>query len=79
MCAPTRPFTSFPATRAFMMLIALVMLVSLWLLLTRTRVGLVIQTALTHPEMVVSLLGHNVPRVFTIVFAGGCMLAGLPA
>ncbi len=24
-----------------------------------------------------SALGHNVPMVFTIVFAGGCMLAGL--
>jgi branched-chain amino acid transport system permease protein len=24
-----------------------------------------------------SALGHNVPRVFTIVFAGGCLLAGL--
>ena len=25
----------------------------------------------------VSALGHNVPRVFTIVFAGGSLLAGL--
>jgi branched-chain amino acid transport system permease protein len=25
----------------------------------------------------VGALGHNVPRVFTIVFAGGCALAGL--
>ena len=25
----------------------------------------------------VSSLGHNVPMVFTLVFAGGCMLAGL--
>ncbi len=24
-----------------------------------------------------SALGHNVPRVFTTVFAGGCLLAGL--
>jgi branched-chain amino acid transport system permease protein len=32
-----------PATRGFMMLVALVMLVSVWLLLTRTRIGLVIQ------------------------------------
>jgi branched-subunit amino acid ABC-type transport system permease component len=38
-----------------MMLIALVMLVSVWLLLTRTRIGLVIQAALTHPEAVESL------------------------
>ncbi len=57
----------FPATRGFMMLVALVMLVALWLLLTRTRIGLVIQAALTHPEMV-EALGHNVPRVFMLVF-----------
>jgi branched-chain amino acid transport system permease protein len=59
-----------------MMLVALAMLVSLWLLLTRTRIGLVIQSALTHPEMVESL-GHNVPRVFMLVFGAGAALAGL--
>jgi branched-chain amino acid transport system permease protein len=70
VCSP------FPATRGFMMLVALAMLVSLWLLLTRTRIGLVIQSALTHPEMVESL-GHNVPRVFMLVFGAGSALAGL--
>ena len=70
VCSP------FPATRAFMMLIALLMLVSLWLLLTRTRIGLVIQAALTHPEMA-EALGHNVPRVFMLVFGAGTGLAGL--
>ena len=66
----------FPMTRAFMMLVALLMLVALWLLLTRTRIGLVIQASLTHPEMV-EALGHNVPRVFMLVFGSGCALAGL--
>ncbi len=70
VCSP------FPATRGFMMLIALVMLVGLWLMLTRTRIGLVIQSALTHPDMVESL-GHNVPRVFMLVFGAGAGLAGL--
>jgi branched-chain amino acid transport system permease protein len=70
VCSP------FPATRGFMMLVALFMLVSLWLMLTRTRIGLVIQAALTHPEMVESL-GHNVPRVFMLVFGAGAALAGL--
>ncbi|URI11211.1 branched-chain amino acid ABC transporter permease [Aquincola tertiaricarbonis] len=70
VCSP------FPATRGFMMVVALAMLVSLWLLLTRTRVGLVIQSALTHPEMV-EALGHNVPRVFMLVFGAGAALAGL--
>jgi branched-chain amino acid transport system permease protein len=70
VCSP------FPATRGFMMLVAVAMLVALWLMLTRTRVGLVIQSALTHPEMVESL-GHNVPRVFMLVFGAGSALAGL--
>jgi len=68
--------TQFPAYRGFMMATALLMLVSVWLLLTRTRIGLVIQAALTHPEAVESL-GHNVPRVFMLVFGGGAALAGL--
>jgi branched-chain amino acid transport system permease protein len=37
---------------------------------------LVIQAALTHPETV-EALGHNVPRVFMLVFAMGTGLAGL--
>ena len=68
--------TQFPKSRSFIMLVALVMLVSVWMLLTRTRIGLVIQAALKHPEMV-QALGHNVPRVFMLVFGGGCALAGL--
>jgi branched-chain amino acid transport system permease protein len=52
------------------------MLVALWLMITRTRIGLVIQAALTHPQTV-EALGHNVPRVFMLVFGGGAALAGL--
>lgn len=70
VCSP------FPATRGFMMLIALVMLAAVWLLLTRTRIGLVIQAALTHPDAVESL-GHNVPAVFMLVFGAGTALAAL--
>ena len=68
--------TQFPAFRAFGMGVAVLMLVSVWLLLTRTRIGLVIQAALTHPQMAESL-GHNVPRVFMLVFGGGTALAAL--
>jgi branched-chain amino acid transport system permease protein len=68
--------TNFHAYRGFMLLISALMFCAIWLMLTRTRLGLVIQAALTHPEMV-GALGHNVPRVFTTVFAGGSALAGL--
>jgi branched-chain amino acid transport system permease protein len=67
---------NFPAYRGFMLLVSAAMLLGTWVLLKKTRIGLIIQAALTHPQMV-SALGHNVPRVFTIVFAGGCVLAGL--
>jgi branched-chain amino acid transport system permease protein len=67
---------NFPAYRGFMLLVSFLMFGAIWLGLTRTRIGLVIQAALTHPDMV-GALGHNVPRVFTIVFAAGTALAGL--
>ena len=68
--------TTFPAFRAFGMGVAVLMLVAVWLLLTRTRIGLVIQASLTHPDAV-EALGHNVPRVFMMVFGGGTALAAL--
>ncbi len=40
----------------------------LYLAFKRTRMGLVIQAALTHPQMV-GALGHDVPRLFVLVFA----------
>ena len=67
---------SFPRYRVFMMGVAVLMLGALWLLLKRTRTGLVIQAALTHPDMV-EALGHDVPRVFMLVFGVGCAMAGL--
>lgn len=68
--------TAFPVYRGFMLLVSVLMLLALWLLLRHTRIGLVIQAALTHPQMV-EALGHNVPRVFMLVFGGGCALAAL--
>jgi branched-chain amino acid transport system permease protein len=48
----------------------------LYALLTFSRIGLVIKAALSRPDMVLAL-GHDVPRIFTLVFAGGAALAGL--
>lgn len=68
--------TPFPATRGFTMIISIAMLCGIGLLLTYTRIGLIIRAALTHPKMV-EALGYNVPRVFTLVFGMGTALAGL--
>lgn len=68
--------SEFPAYRGFMILVSLAMMAALYFVLTRTRIGLIIQASLTHPHMV-EALGHNVPRVFMLVFGGGTALAGL--
>jgi branched-chain amino acid transport system permease protein len=68
--------TSFPAYKAFMLLVSVGIFVFLFVILTRTRAGLIIQASLTHPGMV-AMLGHDVPRVFMLVFGTGSALAGL--
>lgn len=68
--------TDLSAYRVFMLVISIGMFVVLFMVLTRTRIGLIIQAALTHPDGV-SALGHNVPGVFMLVFGGGSALAGL--
>ena len=68
--------STFPTYKAFMMAVSVAMLVALYAGLTRTRVGLVIRAALTRPDMA-EALGHNVPRVYMLVFGGGAALAGL--
>ena len=66
----------FPRYRGFIMAVSLLVFVGLWLVLMRTRTGLILQAALTHPKAV-EALGHPVPRIFTGVFAAGAGLAGL--
>ena len=59
-----------------MLLVSVAIFVGLLLVLTRSRVGLIINAAITHPSMV-AMLGHNVPLVFMGVFGVGSALAGL--
>jgi branched-chain amino acid transport system permease protein len=68
--------TNYPAYKLFMLGIAIAIFIALLIVLARTRIGLVIQAALTHPQMV-AMLGHNVPRVFMLVFGVGTGLAAL--
>lgn len=60
----------------FIPLVGLVVLVAVWLLLQRSRLGMVIRAGVQDREMVESL-GINVRRVFTLVFALGVGLAAL--
>jgi branched-chain amino acid transport system permease protein len=60
----------------FIPIIGVVVLVAVWLLLKRSRLGMVIRAGVQDREMV-EALGINVRRVFTQVFALGVGLAAL--
>lgn len=64
------------AYRIFMIFVAMAIFLALLYILTRTRVGMIIQAALSHPNTVQNL-GHNVPQVFMGVFGVGTALAGV--
>jgi branched-chain amino acid transport system permease protein len=68
--------TNYPAYKLFMLAISISIFVGLFAMLTKTRLGLIVQAALTHPHMVAHL-GHNVPLIFMSVFGIGAGLAGL--
>tara|TARA_R110001592_G_scaffold19116_5_gene78673 strand:+ start:19675 stop:20625 length:951 start_codon:yes stop_codon:yes gene_type:complete len=67
---------NFPAYKAFMIFISIAIFIALYFVLTRTRIGIIIQAAITHPHTVGNL-GHNVPLIFMAVFGVGTGLAGL--
>lgn len=68
--------TNYPAFKMFMLAVSVLIFIVLLVVLKRTRVGLIVQAALTHPSMVAHL-GHNVGRVFMLVFGVGSALAGV--
>ena len=68
--------TNYPFYKMFELMTAIGIFLALLALLTRTRVGLVIRASLTHPQMV-GMLGHNVPRIFMLVFGVGSGLAAV--
>jgi branched-chain amino acid transport system permease protein len=68
--------TQYPFYRILMGAISLCMFGALYLLLTRTRVGIVVRSAIYKPKMA-QALGHNVPLVFMTVFGVGAALAAL--
>lgn len=60
----------------FIILVGLVVLALVWLILQRTRIGMIIRAGVQDSEMV-EALGINVRQVFTFVFAMGVGLAAL--
>ncbi len=66
----------FPAYRIFIIAVAILVGVGLWVVLDRTRVGAMIRAAVDDAEMAQGV-GINVPRVSLAVFALGAALAAL--
>jgi branched-chain amino acid transport system permease protein len=67
---------SIPAYKIFMIFISVAIFIGLLYVLTKTRVGMIIQAALSYPRTV-EALGHNVPLIFMGVFGVGTALAGV--
>ena len=68
--------TDYPFYRLFIGGVAVIMFVVLYILLSRTRTGIVVRAAERLPAMA-EALGHNIPVVFMGVFGTGAALAGL--
>jgi branched-chain amino acid transport system permease protein len=67
---------TYPNYRLFLLAAASVLLLAIWLFFTRTRAGILVRAAVQDAEMLDGL-GVNVPRVFTLTFAGSAALAAL--
>ncbi len=65
----------YPAWRLVIIAAGLATAGLLYVLITHTRVGMLIRAGASHAAMV-SALGVNIRRLFTIVFGLGAMLAG---
>jgi branched-chain amino acid transport system permease protein len=66
----------YPAYQVFVLAASVVLCAAVWVVLTRTRVGMVVRAATERPELT-RALGINVGRWVTPVFGFGVALAGL--
>jgi branched-chain amino acid transport system permease protein len=67
---------SYPAYQVFVLAISVLVCVAVWVVLTRTRVGMIVRAATERPELT-RALGIDVARWVTPVFGFGIALAGL--
>lgn len=69
-------FLTYPFYRLVVLAVAIVIGIGLWLMLNKTRIGMMIRAGVDDREML-SASGANVHVIFAIVFALGAGLAGL--
>ncbi len=68
-------FLKYPTFRLFMLLVAVLVGIALWLFLNRSKIGMMIRAGVDDSEML-EASGINVQLVFALVFAIGAGLAG---
>ena len=66
----------YPVYRLAVMAAGILVALALWFVISRTRIGMLIRAGSDKPEMV-SALGVDISKLFTLVFAAGALLAGL--
>jgi branched-chain amino acid transport system permease protein len=67
---------TFPTYRLFVILLGILMFIFITILMTKSRLGMIIRAGVQDPQMV-EALGINVKSVFTMVFALGVGMAAL--
>jgi len=66
----------YPVYRLFILAVSIMVFVLLFMVLYRTRAGIIVRAAVANKDMV-DALGFNVPLVFLSLFGVGAWLAGL--
>jgi branched-chain amino acid transport system permease protein len=69
-------FLKYPAVRLVILVAAIVVGVAMWLVLNRTRIGMLVRAGVDDREMLAAT-GVRIQRVFLLVFALGAGLAGV--
>src|SRR2546427_10253702 len=69
-------FTFYPKYRLFVMAAAGALVLGTWLFLEKTRYGAIMRAAIENKE-ILSLLGIDIHRLFTVAVALGAYLAGI--
>ena len=70
------PNSPYPAFRLAIIAVGIIVAIFLYLMITRTRLGMLIRASATNRE-IIGALGVNVSLLYTLVFGLGALLAGL--
>ena len=65
----------YPGYRLFVLVLAIVIAIGLWLMLSRTQLGRILRAGVDNRE-IVSTLGINIDRIFVLVFVLTGLMAG---